>query len=491
MTSRDRPRSRNKEAGFEESFQLVDRVLAQEDQDDGFEEDINPDSDASLLRRHRSFDEGESDGEIENTVNGQGPFKRFLAFMSQSPLLRGSSSAQPTTSYGALPKRGPRSTKVMSQSVDLENEDDKIKGKSSALRPVASSPSLGSKRRRDGSGSHSRTRFRRASLRSSSPMLIAEPGHPAGQGGHLGGGLPLATSEDEDEDEDYIEEEAISIDEDEDPLDNSPYPQVRASVAATDDTSASINTPRMWTLSLLCALLGSATNLFFSLRYPSVAITPVIALVIVHPLGRLWDRLLKHHSDPTETFEDGDLVNRSKPDHSSLSRRTRFRLWLAQGDWNGKEHACVYISSNVSFGFAFATDVIVEQSKFYHQEPSIIYQLLLTISTQILGYSFAGLTRRYLVRPPSMIWPGTLMSTAMFTTMHSSENKSANGWNISRWKFFVFAWSAAFGWYFMPGLLMPALSYFNVVTWFAPKNVVIANLVSPSTPELQASTDTE
>ena len=493
MTFRGWPRNRNKETGFEESLQLVDRVLAQENQDDESEEDINPDSDATLLRKHRSFDEAESNDEIENTVNGQGLFKRFLAFMSQSPLLRGSSSAQSTTSYGAIPKRGPRSTKAKSQSIDPEDEDDKRKGKSSALRPVQSFPSIGSMWSRDGSGSHSRTRFRRASLRGSSPMLIAEPGHPAGQGGNLGGGLPLATSEDEDEDEDDedIEEEAISIDEDEDPLDNSPYPQVRASVAATDDTSASINTPRMWTLSLLCALLGSATNLFFSLRYPSVAITPVIALVIVHPLGRLWDRLLKHHSDPTETFEDGDLVNRNKPDHSSVSRRTRFRLWLAQGDWNGKEHACVYISSNVSFGFAFATDVIVEQSKFYHQEPSIIYQLLLTISTQILGYSFAGLTRRYLVRPPSMIWPGTLMSTAMFTTMHSSENKSANGWNISRWKFFVFTWSAAFGWYFMPGLLMPALSYFSVVTWFAPKNVVIANLVSPSTPELQASTDTE
>lgn len=33
------------------------------------------------------------------------------------------------------------------------------------------------------------------------------------------------------------------------------------------------------------------------------------------------------------------------------------RLWLAQGRWNEKEHACVYVSSNVSFGFAFATDV--------------------------------------------------------------------------------------------------------------------------------------
>lgn len=396
--------------------------------------------------------------------------------MSQSPLLRDSSSAHGKVSYGAL-KRSLRSTKAASQSVDLEDEDSNLTGKSSALRPVASTPNLGSKRRRDGSGSHSRTRFRRASLRGSSPMLVAEPGHPAGQGGHLGGGLPYVASDDEDED--HNPGEAVSIDENEDPQDNSPYPQVRASVAATDDTFASINTPRMWILSLLCALLGSATNLFFSLRYPSVAITPVIALVIVHPLGRLWDRLLKHSDDPTESFDDGNLVSRNKPDHS-LPGKTRIRLWLAQGKWNGKEHACVYISSNVSFGFAFATDVIVEQSKFYHQEPRIIYQLLLTISTQILGYSFAGLTRRYLVRPPSMIWPGTLMSTAMFTTMHSSENKPANGWVISRWNFFIFAWSAAFAWYFLPGLLMPALSYFSVITWFAPKNVVIANLVSLS-----------
>jgi len=116
----------------------------------------------------------------------------------------------------------------------------------------------------------------------------------------------------------------------------------------------------MWTLSLLFALLGSATNLFFSLRYPSVAITPVIALVLVHPLGRLWDRLLKRDDDPAEAFEEGALVHRlptSGADFKSPSQIGRFRIWLAQGTWNEKEHACVYISTNVSFGFAFATDV--------------------------------------------------------------------------------------------------------------------------------------
>lgn len=117
--------------------------------------------------------------------------------------------------------------------------------------------------------------------------------------------------------------------------------------------------PRMWTLSLICAFLGSATNLLFSLRYPSVAITPVIALVVVHPLGRLWDKLLKHPDDPLIIYEYGIRRSplRSWDQNVRIPWKRTLRLWLGQGKWNQKEHACVYISSNVSFGFAFATDV--------------------------------------------------------------------------------------------------------------------------------------
>lgn len=278
---------------------------------------------------------------------------------------------------------------------------------------------------------------------------------------------------------------------DEDPPDNSPYPQVRASVAPYDNTTLSISTPRMWILSVLFSMLGSSTNLFFSLRYPSVSITPVIALLLVHPLGLLWDAILKRRDDPPEEFIDGLRTDGSPPPTPSSDgipvmrskprgRLGRLRLWLAQGRWNEKEHACVYVSSNVSFGFAFATDVIVEQTMFYKQEASIMYQLLLTLSTQILGYAFAGITRRFLVRPSGMIWPSTLMSAAMFTTLHKEENKPADGWRISRWNFFYIVWTTAFLFYFFPGLLMPALSYFNVITWFAPKNVVVANLFGVS-----------
>ncbi|KAH8651915.1 OPT oligopeptide transporter protein-domain-containing protein [Tricladium varicosporioides] len=308
------------------------------------------------------------------------------------------------------------------------------------------------------------------------------------------GGIPILPDGESllDESDTLSDESEAAIDEpynEEDPPDNSPYPQVRASVSAVDNTSLSINTPRMWVLSLLFSILGSSTNLFFSLRYPSVSITPVIALLLVHPLGLLWDQLLKRRDDPKDEYIDGvrsrrpsdDSVNTGGESHVRPTIRKpgilrRLRLWLSQGRWNEKEHSCVYISSNVSFGFAFATDVIVEQTHFYKQEATIPYQILLILSTQILGYTFAGLTRRFLVRPGGMIWPGTLMSAAMFTTLHKEENTIANGWKITRWRFFFIVWASAFAFYFLPGLLFPALSYFSVITWIAPKNVVISNL---------------
>ena len=430
------------------------------------EEDVYPDSDTAFLQRHRLENNYEGDS-IDEDGMLKGIFTRILNLMSRSPLLGASSSTGGANSYGAL------------NSDDQDDNDGDDQVSSSAFRNGVSDQTLDARRRRPScSGPRSRTRAHGKLVpRPTSPMLIAEPGLAGRHVGDIGGGLPADGSDVGEDGEDV--DEAISIDEnDNDPPDNSPYSQVRASVAATDNISVSINTPRMWTLSMLCALLGSATNLFFSLRYPSVAITPVIALVVVHPLGRAWDALLKSDGDPLVEYQYGLKIQQPDGWQGSQSLRRRIRLWLSQGAWNEKEHACVYISSNVAFGFAFATDVIVEQHKFYKQEVSIMYQVLLTVSTQILGYSFAGLTRRYLVRPPSMQWPGILMASAMFTTIHSSENHVANGWKITRLKFFLTVFFIASAWYFVPGLLMPALSYFNVITWFAPENVVIANLVS-------------
>lgn len=185
-----------------------------------------------------------------------------------------------------------------------------------------------------------------------------------------------STSIDVDDDYEVSDSEELH-DQKSNPSDNSPYAQVRASVAATDDTSLSIDTPRMWVLSMIFAIAGSSTNLFFSLRYPSVSLTPIIALLLVHPLGLFWDQVFKRTDDPEETFVDGCRVGLSLPPNTPWTRR--LRLYLAKGRWNAKEHCCVYVSSNVSFGFAFATDVGLLY--MYPHRKLIVYRLLLSKSS--------------------------------------------------------------------------------------------------------------
>lgn len=246
--------------------------------------------------------------------------QKLLVLMSQTHLLSKGSSTSNQNSYGAVPTHSHENLPMLNG----ESEDQDRKSATLDSYPSGSDTAY------DSSGK----------ARRRAPIIYGQVSQGAAEDGIIN-----------------VAEDAT--DEDADPPDNSRYPQVRASVSAKDDSTASISTPRMWILSLLCVLLGSGSNLFFSLRYPGVFITPVIALVVVHPLGLAWDRLLKRDDDPTETFDSGTLIKTSLHEETALptSISNRLRRWLGQGRWNEKEHACVYISSNVSFGFAFATDV--------------------------------------------------------------------------------------------------------------------------------------
>jgi OPT oligopeptide transporter protein len=66
-------------------------------------------------------------------------------------------------------------------------------------------------------------------------------------------------------------------------------------------------------------------------------------------------------------------------------------------------------------------------------------QWLLVMSTQLIGYSISGLCKRFLVSPPSMIWPGNLVPAALFNTLHSKETTGIYGRSgISRERFFTY-----------------------------------------------------
>jgi hypothetical protein len=61
------------------------------------------------------------------------------------------------------------------------------------------------------------------------------------------------------------------------------------------------------------------------------------------------------------------------------------------------------------------------------------------MSTQLIGFSVAGICKRFLVSPPSMIWPENLAMAALFNTLHANVTSGTHAHGgISRQRFFSY-----------------------------------------------------
>lgn len=169
--------------------------------------------------------------------------------------------------------------------------------------------------------------------------------------------------------EEVDDELAMKAEEEED----SPYPEVRAAVRNYDE-DVPCNTIRAWTIGLLLVTVGASMNTLFSLRQPSIGLGPLIAQIIAWPMGHGWAKIM-----PEKQFKTFGI-----------------KWSLNPGPFNVKEHSIIVVMAGVSFSVAYATDIILAQLVFYKQDFGILFQLLLTISTQSLGYGIAGIMRKFL-----------------------------------------------------------------------------------------------
>ncbi|KAL1845935.1 hypothetical protein VTK73DRAFT_391 [Phialemonium thermophilum] len=242
---------------------------------------------------------------------------------------------------------------------------------------------------------------------------------------------------------------------------NSPYPEVRAAVHNYDE-DVPCNTIRAWTIGMTLVIVGASMNTLFSLRSPSISLSALVAQVVAWPMGHGWAKVM-----PTRRF------------------RTFGIPWsLNPGPFNIKEHAIVVVMASVSFSVAYATDIILAQIVFYKQDFGTLFQLMLTVSSQSLGYGIAGMMRKFLVYPASMIWPANLVAVTLMNAMYERSQKpdpTVFGGTIPRYRWFAIVTACAFAYYFIPGFLAQFLSSFAFVTWIAPNNPVVNQLFGYST----------
>ncbi|KAJ7193068.1 oligopeptide transporter [Mycena pura] len=238
--------------------------------------------------------------------------------------------------------------------------------------------------------------------------------------------------------------------------DDSPYPEVRSAVANTDDPTIPVATLRAWTLGLFWAIIIPGLNQFFFFRYPAVTVTSIVAQLLTFPLGRAWARVLPNIS--------------------------LFGIHLNPGPFTIKEHVLITIMAGVGAGSAYATDIVAVQRFFYNQIFNFGYQWMIVMSTQLIGFSIGGIARRFLVQPPSMIWPYNLVTCALFNTLHAQQYAGVGSrGGYSREKFFYLAFACSATWYLVPGYLFTGLSFFGWACWIRPNNVVVNQLFGVNT----------
>lgn len=215
---------------------------------------------------------------------------------------------------------------------------------------------------------------------------------------------------------------------------DSPYDSVRAAVRPTDGGEVA-NTLRAWILGFIFITIAAAANMILSMRSPAVVIPTVVIMLLVYPVGCLWAQIM-----PTKKFNTFGLV------------------WsLNPGPFTIKEHTVVTLMANVTYGYAYSTDALLalDAEPLYNIHLGWGFQLLFTLSSQLIGIAISGMFRRFLVWPAALIWPANFSMTTLLYALHDKRKldpSQTNGWRISGYRYFAYVAIGSFCWYWFPGM---------------------------------------
>ncbi|KAH8887256.1 OPT superfamily oligopeptide transporter [Thozetella sp. PMI_491] len=245
---------------------------------------------------------------------------------------------------------------------------------------------------------------------------------------------------------------------------NSPYSQVRAVVDNYDDVNTPSSTIRAWAIGLAFSVLMAFINQLFSIRQPAIHVGNSVAQLLAYPVGVAAARVL--------------------PDWGITV--FGYRHSLNPGPFSKKEHMLITIMSSVGSHTVYTNHIIWVQylPQYFNQSYAgqFAYQILIGLGTNFIGYGLAGICRRFLVYPSYCVWPQSLVTIALNSAFHDGSEAPVRGpWGkwitMTRYKFFLCAFSIMFVYFWFPNAIFQALSIFNWMSWIAPNNVQLNSIV--------------
>ena len=242
---------------------------------------------------------------------------------------------------------------------------------------------------------------------------------------------------------------------------HSPYEEIRALTDPYDDTTTPVETVRAYTIGLFWTFIGAIVNNIFAHRLPSILLQVSTVQILFLACGKLWEK----------SFQTNKTIK--------VFSRT---ININPGKWSSKEMMFATIMYLCSSGVPYLiyNVIVMRSSRFYDLHwVSWKFQLLLMLSTQCLGFGFAGIMRRVCVYPSKAIWPTILPTLSLNRTLGGSEKifeQPVNGWSLSRYSFFFAVFVGTFFYNWIPSVFFTALSTFNWPTWFAPTSIHLNNV---------------
>lgn len=214
---------------------------------------------------------------------------------------------------------------------------------------------------------------------------------------------------------------------------------VRQVVPETDIPTLPSLTFRSVVLGSLFTILGAGMSQLFFYKSNAPVFSSYFVILVTLPMARWMASTL--------------------PD-----RRINLFGWsfrLNPGPFSAKEHVLIAVTVTSGATSAYASDIINIQELFFHQHMSAIPALTLLITTQVIGFGFAGLVYDLLVRPPSMVYPSTLVTVSLFNTLHDTESSLTR----KRMRFFLLVFGGIVLYQFLPTTLFPTLSSIAVLCY--------------------------
>jgi len=209
---------------------------------------------------------------------------------------------------------------------------------------------------------------------------------------------------------------------------------------------------RVYILAVVWSCAGSVLATFFAVRFPAISLSTVALQILIAYTGKLFRYI------PDFSFPVG------------FGRRCHF----GGGEWNFKEQmlaSCGMAVGNVA-PYSQYVVIAMANSNFYgfsEAQGNFGFIVLLTLSTNLMGFGLAGLFRIFLVYPVRLIWFTSLPSIRLsrILTEAKEERENVNGWILKGPEFFWLFTVLFFGWYWITNLVFTFLAYFDWVAWIS------------------------